>query len=279
MSTPDDELVSADFADPAEEEREQLRELADYLTWRTDLRPSPELALAFATILDHELRAAPNASEDAMLLKLYAVRPDLSDHQGREVVSVFRTERNNQQQRTAEFEAKVRAAADTVPAAEQRRQAEAKPKGWFSRLVDQWAEKRGERVLEGLERAARQMDQAHSAGTSHAEYELTKIATATAGNRRARQRIRDDLLAAEAIIDRAMTGDPQRRRAILTQALQSATAARQAALRSGARDFGHPEWAAAAAAETWYQATIEHLNGSLDAGTMRRIIGLVSALK
>lgn len=85
------------------------------------------------------------------------------------------------------------------------------------------------------------------------EEQLITIKKATAGffKKSARKNIARCLLNLKPRIDIAKKlGDTERQTA-LKDLLYEATAARHRALQSGANSFGHPQWAAAAACESW----------------------------
>lgn len=88
------------------------------------------------------------------------------------------------------------------------------------------------------------------------EDELLKIKKATSGffKKSARKTISDKLSRFKPKIDAAMKLDEDEKIQELTQLMNEATAERQQALREGARNHGHPKWAAAAACESWIQA-------------------------
>lgn len=85
------------------------------------------------------------------------------------------------------------------------------------------------------------------------EEELLKIKKATSGwfKKKARTSVAQALLAIKPRIDAAKELDDTERQAALKNLADEASAARHHALQSGANSHGHPQWAAAAACESW----------------------------
>lgn len=86
------------------------------------------------------------------------------------------------------------------------------------------------------------------------ENELRKIRRATSGwfKKRARRAVADALMELKPYIDAIKTlPDDDQRILELKRLTMKATHARHDALSAGARSYRHPEWAAAAACETW----------------------------
>jgi hypothetical protein len=85
------------------------------------------------------------------------------------------------------------------------------------------------------------------------EEQLITIKKATAGffKKSSRKNIARYLLSFKLRIDAAKKLGDTERHAALKDLLYEATAARHQALLSGANSFGHPQWAAAAACESW----------------------------
>lgn len=85
------------------------------------------------------------------------------------------------------------------------------------------------------------------------EEQLITIKKATSGlfKKSARKNIARSLLDLEPRINSAKKMGDTERRAALKDLLYEAMAARHQALQSGANSFGHPQWAAAAACESW----------------------------
>ncbi len=85
------------------------------------------------------------------------------------------------------------------------------------------------------------------------EEELIKIRKATSGwfKKSARKTIAQSLLAMKPKIDVAKKLDDTHREEAIKKLMNEATATRQHALQSGANSYSHPQWAAAAACESW----------------------------
>ena len=85
------------------------------------------------------------------------------------------------------------------------------------------------------------------------EEELIKIKNATSGwlKKSARTSIAQSLLALQPKIRSAMQLPESERQAVLKKLVNEATVERHQALQSGANSYGHPQWAAAAACESW----------------------------
>ncbi|KAF5433498.1 hypothetical protein C5S39_01565 [Candidatus Methanophagaceae archaeon] len=100
---------------------------------------------------------------------------------------------------------------------------------------------------------------------SFTEEELIKIRKATSGwfKKSARTAIAHSLLALKPKIDSAKKLDETERQAAFKKLMNEATAARQHALQSGANSYGHPQWAAAAACESWLHELVGGTPGSI----------------
>ena len=87
------------------------------------------------------------------------------------------------------------------------------------------------------------------------EEELIKIKKATSGffKKSARATIVDSLSSINKKIILAKNMDESDKKAALLKLMNEATEKRQRVLQSGANSYGHPEWAAAAACESWLQ--------------------------
>ncbi len=107
------------------------------------------------------------------------------------------------------------------------------------------------------------------------EQELIQIRDATSGifKRSARKKISESLLALRVKIDAALSLPEDELAEEILRLLNKATAERQRWLRSGARSYGHPGWAAAAACETWL-----HVLRSGDSEAAARIQPLIDEL-
>ncbi len=83
--------------------------------------------------------------------------------------------------------------------------------------------------------------------------ELLKIEKATSGifKKKARTFISNALSSLRPYIDEAVAKEGLEREEILKALVNRATGLRQEAVRQGARSHGSPEWAAAAACESW----------------------------
>ena len=99
------------------------------------------------------------------------------------------------------------------------------------------------------------------------EEELNKIKKATSGffKKSARVAVAHALLDMEEKIDHARQLSEDEREAALKILMNEATAARQRALQAGANSHGDPQWAAAAACESW----LHELFGGTTAGIER----------
>jgi len=89
--------------------------------------------------------------------------------------------------------------------------------------------------------------------TNFNEKELLKIKQAISGlhNEEARKTVAQALLVMKPLIDDAKKLNDKERKEALKILVNEATDARHAALQSGGRSYGHPQWAAAAACESW----------------------------
>ena len=85
------------------------------------------------------------------------------------------------------------------------------------------------------------------------EQELVKIAKATSGifKRSARRAVSRALKAITPKIEAAKALPDDEREAAIKALVNQATEARHRALQMGANSYSHPEWAAAAACESW----------------------------
>ncbi len=90
------------------------------------------------------------------------------------------------------------------------------------------------------------------------EEELLKIRKATSGpfKKKARKAIAQTLLAMRPRIEAAKKLDGDERKEALKILVNEATDARHLALQLGANSHGHPQWAAAAACESWLHELI-----------------------
>lgn len=107
------------------------------------------------------------------------------------------------------------------------------------------------------------------------EEELIRIRDATSGffKRKARKQIALDLLIVDSKVSLAATGNEDSFRGDIINLLNEYTARRKYFFSIGARSYGHPEWAAAAACETYLQSIIE---GNQD--NLSRVYALVQQL-
>ena len=99
------------------------------------------------------------------------------------------------------------------------------------------------------------------------EQELNKIKNGTSGffKKSARNAVAQALLDMKDKIDHAKQLGEDERDAALKKLMNEATAARQQALQAGANSHGDPQWAAAAACESW----LHELVGGTPAGIVR----------
>jgi len=99
------------------------------------------------------------------------------------------------------------------------------------------------------------------------EDELNKIKKATSGlfKKSARVAVAHALLDMKDKINLAKQLNEREREDALKKLMNQATAARQQALQAGANSHGHPQWAAAAACESW----LHELVGGDPAGIAR----------
>ena len=108
------------------------------------------------------------------------------------------------------------------------------------------------------------------------EEELIKIEKATSGifKKKARSFISNALSSLKPYIKDAKTKEGPEREEKLKTLVQQATALRQEAVKQGARSHGHPEWAAAAACESWLH---ELLGGTSD--SIARVESIIERLE
>jgi hypothetical protein len=97
------------------------------------------------------------------------------------------------------------------------------------------------------------------------EEELLKIKKATSGlfKKKARKAVTQALLAMKPRIDAVKKLDGDEHKEALTILVQEATDVRHLALQSGATSHGHPQWAAAAACESWLHELLRGTPGSI----------------
>ncbi len=97
------------------------------------------------------------------------------------------------------------------------------------------------------------------------EEELGKIEKATSGwfKRPARTAISQALSVLQPKIVEAKNLGGDRKQTVLKELVQEATSARQKALQGGARSYGHPDWAAAAACESWLHELVGGTESSI----------------
>ncbi len=102
------------------------------------------------------------------------------------------------------------------------------------------------------------------------EGELIKIKKAMSGmfKKSARQTVAVTLLELRGQIGRCESLPKPKKEVELRSLLNDANAMRHEAIRQGARSYGHPIWAAAAASETWLQVLIQHQCGAIDDATL-----------
>ena len=107
------------------------------------------------------------------------------------------------------------------------------------------------------------------------EEELRKIEDATSGwfKKSARTAIAQAISALRPRIESAKQLPEPQRQAVLKQLVNEATAARHRAMQSGANSYGHSDWAAAAACESWLH---ELVGGTADG--IARVEGLIDKL-
>lgn len=112
------------------------------------------------------------------------------------------------------------------------------------------------------------------------EEELLKIKKAISGffRKSARTAVSETLLDTKVLIDEVQLIDLSKRRASLDALLQEATRLRQRAVASGANSYSNPEWAAAAAAESWLLTLTQHEDGQVDNATRSRTEKLIYQL-
>lgn len=97
------------------------------------------------------------------------------------------------------------------------------------------------------------------------EEELLKIEKATSGifKKKARTFISNALSSLRPYVNEAIIKEETERKKMLKALVIQATALRQEALRQGARSHDHPEWAAAAACESWLHELLLGNNESI----------------
>jgi hypothetical protein len=105
------------------------------------------------------------------------------------------------------------------------------------------------------------------------EEELLKIEKATSGifKKKARTFISNALSSLRPYVKEAMTKEEPERKEMLKALVTQATGLRQEAVRQGAKSGGHPEWAAAAACESWLHELLLGNNESIS--RVEKIIG------
>jgi len=107
------------------------------------------------------------------------------------------------------------------------------------------------------------------------EIELDKIIKATARNERARSFIRQRVALEYQFYEDVV---PSNRVPELRRRLNLAAAERHAAIERGAHSHAHPEWAAAAVAETWILSRIEYLENAMDEATLNNVQRLINSI-
>jgi len=108
------------------------------------------------------------------------------------------------------------------------------------------------------------------------EEELRKIENATSGwfKKSARTAISQSIASMRPGIENTKQLPGEQRNSALKQLVNEATAARHRALQRGANSYGHPEWAAAAAYESWLH---ELIGGTTD--SIARVEALIDKLE
>ena len=112
------------------------------------------------------------------------------------------------------------------------------------------------------------------------EEELTKLKKATSGffRKSARKAIAQTLLETKAEIERVQKLDAPKRGDALLALANHATQKRHDALQAGAKSYSHPQWAAAAACESWLHSLVLRENDEIDDAALSRIEYLIDHL-